>query len=90
MRLLDKIKAWFGGSRQPSAGASLPAGETRNGTITYFNWSKGYGFVECPGIEGRIFMHRTKLRGRVKVGDPITIELGQNNKGYFVQRVLSR
>jgi cold shock CspA family protein len=89
MGLLDKIRAWFGGG-SATASAAVSKGELRNGTIAYFNWSKGYGFVESPGVEGRIFMHRTKLRGRVKVGDPISFELGQNKKGFFVERVADR
>lgn len=86
---IDKLKSLFsGGTSTPkSATAGSAPGQSKTGKITYFNWSKGYGFVECEDIEGRIFLHRTKLRRRVKVGDDVHFSLGQNKRGYFVQEV---
>ena len=73
-----------------SATASVRAGSVKTGKVVHFNWSRGYGFVECPDLEGRIFLHRTKLKKtRIKVGDEIRFELDHNEKGYFVARIIS-
>lgn len=86
MGLLDKIRAFFsGGSKEEVISGD---GTAREGTVTYFNWSKGYGFIETKDIQGRIFLHRSKLRGRVKVGDQVRFELAENKRGLFAKRIL--
>lgn len=73
-----------GGTKAPEADISKPV----SGTLEYFNWDKGYGFVSCPGVHDRVFIHRTRLRGRYKIGDPLKVEIGKNSKGYFVKRLV--
>ncbi|MCO6485748.1 MAG: cold shock domain-containing protein [Saprospiraceae bacterium] len=93
--ILSRIKAFFQGGRS-SSGTSREGGTRgtslglQNGTLVHFNWSKGYGFVESPAVEGRIFLHRSRLKRRMKVGDSLRFELGQNAKGYFVMRIQDR
>ena len=85
----SKIKAFFSFIKQQDHEGDSGPGELKKGTITYFNWSKGYGFIECPGVEGRIFLHRSKLNGRLKVGDVVQFELAQNKRGLFAKRLLT-
>ena len=86
--VLNWLKGLFSSTSSPSGNGSQAGltGDTTTGTITFFNWTKGYGFIECPGIEGRIFLHRTKIKGRAKVGDEVRFELGKNNKGLFAKK----
>lgn len=86
MGLLDKIRAFFAGG--PEEEVSSGDGTVREGAVTYFNWSKGYGFIESNDIQGRVFLHRSKLRGRVKVGDQVRFELGENKRGLFAKRIV--
>lgn len=87
--IFSRIKAFFSGNGNRSQGVDIAPGEVKKGTVTYFNWSKGYGFIECPGVEGRIFLHRSKLNGRLKVGDVVQFELAQNKRGLFAKRLLT-
>jgi CspA family cold shock protein len=84
--LLQWFKNLFGSSSAPKRSQAGLSGDSKTGTITFFNWTKGYGFIESPGIEGRIFLHRTKVKGRAKIGDEVRFELGKNNKGLFAKR----
>lgn len=87
MGLIDKIRALFsGGSKEEET--SFVDGVVREGEVTYFNWSKGYGFIESKDIQGRVFLHRSKVKGRVKVGDRVRFELGENKRGMFAKRIV--
>lgn len=87
MSVLHWLKGLFSSSSAPANTKvqSTLSGDVRTGKITFFNWTKGYGFIECPGIEGRIFLHRTKVPGRPRVGNDVRFELGKNQRGYFAK-----
>lgn len=84
--LMTWFKNLFGSSSASDGSHAGMTGDIKTGTITFFNWTKGYGFIESPGIEGRIFLHRTKVKGRAKIGDEVRFELGKNNKGLFAKK----
>ena len=56
-----------------------------NGTVKWFNASKGYGFIRRKGEEKDIFVHSTAIRNSgleyLKEGEQLTFELEFSDKG---------
>ncbi|MVN23061.1 cold-shock protein [Mucilaginibacter arboris] len=65
----------------PKQEAALPADLIRNGTITFFNESKGYGFIKDLQTQDSVFVHINGLVDPVKEGDKVTFETEQGQKG---------
>ena len=53
----------------------------RNGTVTMFNTSKGFGFIRDHVTQESIFVHINGLTEEVKEGDKVTFETEQGQKG---------
>lgn len=54
----------------------------RNGVITYFNDSKGYGFIKDLKSQESIFVHANELtNGPVKEKDKVTFEVENGKRG---------
>jgi len=50
------------------------------GTVKWFNYVKGYGFIETE--EGDIFVHATSVKGNpLKEGDSVTCEISEDDDG---------
>lgn len=58
-----------------------PADLLRKGSITFFNSSKGYGFIKDQDTQESIFVHQNDLSGPVKESDKVTFEVEQGPKG---------
>jgi cold shock CspA family protein len=53
----------------------------RNGTVSFFNESKGYGFIKDHQTQESIFVHVHGLLDPVKENDKVTFETEQGQKG---------
>lgn len=51
------------------------------GTIKFFNESKGYGFISEDGSNKDHFVHVTGLIDKVSDGDKVEFELKEGRKG---------
>ncbi|WP_162054274.1 cold-shock protein [Pontibacter pamirensis] len=58
-----------------------PADLIRKGTITFFNTSKGYGFIKDHDSQDSIFVHQNGLEESVKENDKVTFEVEKGQKG---------
>ncbi len=58
-----------------------PADLIRKGTITFFNTSKGYGFIKDHESQESIFVHQNGLETSVKENDKVTFEVEKGPKG---------
>lgn len=58
-----------------------PADLIRKGTITFFNTSKGYGFIKDHDSQESIFVHQNGLESSVKENDKVTFEVEKGPKG---------
>jgi cold shock CspA family protein len=58
-----------------------PALAIRTGTVTFFNESKGYGFIRDHQTQESLFVHVTGLDQPVKEKDKVTFEVGSGPKG---------
>jgi cold shock CspA family protein len=59
----------------------LPGEEIRNGTVTFFNEAKGYGFIRDLETQESIFVHITGLIDPIKDNDKVTFEIEMGQKG---------
>jgi cold shock CspA family protein len=65
----------------PKQEAMDPADLIRRGTITFFNTSKGYGFIKDQDTQESIFVHQNGLTSSVKENDKVTFEVEKGPKG---------
>jgi cold shock CspA family protein len=68
----------IGVSRQE---APDPADLIRKGTVTFFNDSKGYGFIKDHESQESIFVHQNAISGPIKENDKVTFEVEKGLKG---------
>ena len=65
----------------PKQKAFDPADLIRKGTVTFFNESKGYGFIKDLVTQESIFVHINGLIDPVKENDKVSFEVEQGQKG---------
>lgn len=58
-----------------------PADLIRKGKVTFFNASKGYGFIRDLENNDSIFVHVNGLESEVQEGDSVTFETERGPKG---------
>jgi CspA family cold shock protein len=62
-----------------------------NGSIKWFDFSKGYGFIKVPDGGLDVFVHANELRksGIVKIsdGDKVKFEMNTGPKGAFASNI---
>ena len=64
-----------------------PVDTTRKGTVTFFNDSKGYGFIKDSETGESIFVHVNALTNPIKENDRVTFEVEMGQKGPTAVRV---
>lgn len=58
-----------------------PADLLRTGVVTFFNESKGYGFIKDQRTQESIFVHVNGLAGPIKENDRVSFETERGPKG---------
>ncbi len=64
-----------------------PADAIRKGKVTFFNDSKGYGFIKDLQSQESIFVHINALESAIKEGDKVSFEVERGVKGLNAVRV---
>lgn len=65
-----------------------PEDTLRTGTVTFFNASKGYGFIKDAASQESIFVHANALGGLTLLeGNKVTFEVEPGMKGPTAVRV---
>ncbi len=58
-----------------------PADAIRKGTVTFFNESKGYGFIKDQVTQESIFVHANGLKDQIKENSKVIFEVEMGAKG---------
>lgn len=58
-----------------------PADLIRTGKVTFFNDSKGYGFIQDKETQERVFVHVNALTESIKENDTVNYEVEMGHKG---------
>jgi cold shock CspA family protein len=58
-----------------------PADLIRKGKVTFFNSSKGYGFIKDQESQESVFVHINSVAGQIKEGDKVTFQVENGPKG---------
>src|SRR5690606_11699100 len=64
-----------------------PADLIRKGTLTFFNESKGYGFIKDSVTQESIFVHINSFEDEISENDKVTFETEKGLKGLNAVRV---
>lgn len=71
----------------PKQEAIQPGDLIRKGKVTFFNESKGYGFIKDSESQESVFVHINELSEAVSENDKVTFELEAGQKGMTAVRV---
>ncbi len=52
-----------------------------NGTVKFFNETKGFGFIKEDGSDKEYFVHATGLIDEIRENDEVTFDLQEGKKG---------
>jgi cold shock protein len=52
-----------------------------NGTVKFFNASKGFGFIKEADSDKEYFVHSSGLNDNINENDEVTFDLAQGKKG---------
>ena len=59
----------------------------RKGVVTFFNESKGYGFIKDKQTQESIFVHVSSLTEEIRENDKVTFEIEKGPKGSIAVNV---
>lgn len=65
----------------PKKSEMEPEETIRKGKVTFFNDSKGYGFIKDQSSQESIFVHANGLVDQITENDKVTFEIEQGNRG---------
>jgi cold shock CspA family protein len=71
----------------PRQDPSKQVDHVRKGRVTFFNDSKGYGFIKDQDTQQSIFVHVNSVNGPIKEGDKVAFEVEMGPKGPNAVRV---
>ena len=76
--VIDQEYVQIGVSKQEAAG---PQDTVRQGIVSFFNGSKGYGFIRDLQSQESIFVHMNGLVDAISENDKVTFEVTRTPKG---------
>jgi len=52
-----------------------------NGTVKFFNETKGYGFIKVNDTNQEVFVHVSELKDQIRQDDEVTFEIQEGKRG---------
>jgi cold shock CspA family protein len=71
----------------PTRGEEDEMDPIRKGTVSFFNDSKGYGFIKDSETKESVFVHINNVIGDIKEGNLVSFEVEMGQKGPTAVRV---
>lgn len=65
----------------------VPSDEVRKGRVTFFNDSKGFGFIEDLVTRDRLFLHVSNFREEIQENDIVTFKAEMGERGLVAKEV---
>jgi CspA family cold shock protein len=59
----------------------------KEGTVKFFNNSKGFGFIKLKDSDSDIFVHSTNLIDKIRQNDRVTFDVENGDKGLSAIKV---
>lgn len=56
-------------------------GTTKEGTVKFFNGTKGFGFIKVKDTDEEIFVHKSNVIDRIRDKDKVTFNIEKEEKG---------
>jgi len=85
MGFIDSIKSLLGmnGGQKKSSGPakSISGSRKHEGTVTYFNHKKGFGFITARDMDKQVFLHISEIPSKPRKGMNVTFEIQPDPKG---------
>ena len=53
----------------------------KQGTVKFFNETKGFGFIKADGTGEEIFVHVSGIKDKIAENDQVVFEVEQGKKG---------
>ena len=53
----------------------------KNGTVKFFNETKGFGFIKVNGSDQEVFVHVSGLKEEIRQNDEVVFEIQEGKKG---------
>lgn len=76
--ILDFIKRLFGSNKGTGG---------KEGTVKFFNYKKGFGFITIKGSGEEIFVHSTNLIDKIRDNNKVTFDVEKSDKGPIATNV---
>ncbi len=68
-------------------GGSIDEDPIKKGVVSFFNESKGYGFIKDLQTKQDVFVHINNVIDPIKEGNLVTYEIGQGQRGPMAMNV---
>ena len=53
----------------------------KKGKVKFYNYSKGYGFIQDNETQKDVFVHSTGLKEEIRDGDEVMFEIQEGKRG---------
>ncbi len=60
---------------------------TKEGTVKFFNYKKGYGFITVKDTEEEIFVHTKNLLDKIRENNKVAFNIEKSDKGPIATNV---
>ena len=52
-----------------------------NGTVKFFNETKGFGFIKVSGSNQEVFVHVSELKDQIRQDDEVSFDIQEGKRG---------
>ena len=71
----------------PARDDAMELDPVRKGKVTFYNESKGYGFIKDSETQENVFVHESNLNEEIQQGSTVSFEVMAGKKGYTAVNV---